>query len=132
MLGWRVREKQRDQLIQGGGAQAQVIRCLREILSKFEILERGKGIDPWWAPRLILCRVLQIVARLCCPLRARHNIRAVPPAATECLKECSGVGVAVSLGLNQTDDRRLVGLFGSEERKIAGWADAQELIGIEP
>ncbi len=50
------------------------------------------------------CTASQVVACLCSALRARHNVRPVPSAATERLKECRCIGVAVGACLNQTDD----------------------------
>src|SRR6202034_2554634 len=52
----------------------------------------------------------------------RGEIRAVPPATAERLKERGGVGKAIGLGLHQGTQRLLIGLLGVEQCEIAGVA----------
>src|SRR5580658_10049045 len=56
---------------------------------------------------------------------SRREIRPVPPAAAQRLKQCSGIGEARRLRLDQRDMRLLIGLLGVEQRQIGAGAQLE-------
>lgn len=59
-----------------------------------------------------------------------RHIWAIPPSATKCLKQCGGIGVAISLGLNEGNKRLPISLLCTQEREIAHVTDLH-LFGSE-
>src|ERR1700677_378794 len=52
----------------------------------------------------------------------RYQIRAVPPPASQGLKQSRGIGIAAGLCLHQIDLALLIGLLGAQQRQIPGVA----------
>ena len=59
------------------------------------------------------------------PRLRRWDIRAVPPAATQGLEECGGVGIAGSLSLHQGDQCYLVSVLDTQQPEKADRAELQ-------
>src|SRR5260370_3331250 len=59
------------------------------------------------------------------PRLRRWGTLAVPPAATQCLEQRGGVGITGGLGLDEGEQRRLIGVLGGEQPEIADGAELQ-------
>ena len=57
------------------------------------------------------------------------QIGAIPPAASQCLKQCRRIGETIGLRLQAIDPRLLIGLFGIQHREIVGVAVLQLALG---